>query len=108
MGMLLAAEPRLHSTRGGSSETELKELAVRPRKLPSANRVVMTVTPVANCDSACRKCTVSNCAVLRGELVFIVDLVFRHYAKVCPARPPRRAGGYSGVSPTLHADPAPP
>ena len=39
---------------GWLSDTELNELAVRPRKLPSASRVVMTVTPVANCDSAWR------------------------------------------------------
>jgi hypothetical protein len=33
---------------GGSSETELKLLAVRPTSSPSAPRVVTTVTPVAN------------------------------------------------------------
>ena len=75
MGMLLAPAARLHSTSGGSSETELKELAVRPRKLPSASRVVMTVTPVANCDSAWRNCAESKSrASARGELVFIGGL----------------------------------
>src|SRR3954468_7873588 len=72
MGKLLAALPRLHSTSGGSSDTELKELAVRPRKLPSASRVVMMVTPVANCDSAWRKCAESKPrAAARGKRVFI-------------------------------------
>ena len=38
---------RLHSTRGGSRETELKELTVRPTGAPSAAMAVTTVTPVA-------------------------------------------------------------
>src|SRR5438128_6014817 len=72
MGRLLAMLDRLHSTSGGSSETELKELAVSPRKLPSSRRVVMTVTPVANWDRAWRKCAESKPgSVARGELVFI-------------------------------------
>jgi hypothetical protein len=32
---------------GGSSETEVKALAVRPVGLPSASSVVMVVTPLA-------------------------------------------------------------
>ena len=40
---------------GGSSDTELKLLAVSPTGLPSAARVVITVTPVAKLPSAARK-----------------------------------------------------
>jgi hypothetical protein len=43
-----ALSPKLQSTRGGVSETELKELAVSPKGVPSAARVVTMVTPVAN------------------------------------------------------------
>jgi len=50
--MLLARSDKLHNTSGGASDTELNELAVSPSKVPSARRVVMTVTPVANCDKA--------------------------------------------------------
>ncbi|MNL59209.1 hypothetical protein D3C87_1829150 [compost metagenome] len=37
---------KLNSTSGGSSETELKELQVRPAGWPSGVQVVMTATPV--------------------------------------------------------------
>ena len=47
---------RLHSTIGGSSETELKLLAVRPTSSPSTPRVVTTVTPVVNEPRALRNC----------------------------------------------------
>ena len=46
-----AARERLHSTSGGSSETELNELAVRPTRSPVAVRAVTMVTPVANMPS---------------------------------------------------------
>ena len=52
--MLCARLLRLHKTSGGSKETELNEFAVNPKKLPSGRQVVMMVTPVANCDRACR------------------------------------------------------
>src|SRR3954452_8124160 len=45
---------RLHSTIGGSRDTELKLLAVSPTSIPSAERVETTVTPVANAPSALR------------------------------------------------------
>ena len=45
---------RLHSTSGGSSETEENELAVMPTRRPSGARVVMTVTPVVNWPKALR------------------------------------------------------
>jgi hypothetical protein len=51
---------RLHNTIGGSSETELKLLAVRPTSMPSAERVDTTVTPVANAPSALRKERISS------------------------------------------------
>ena len=40
---------------GGSSDAELKLLAVRPIRSPFSALVVTTVTPVANCPSAARK-----------------------------------------------------
>ena len=49
---VLAAFERLHSTSGGANDTELKELAVSPTKLPDAVRAVTIVTPVANMLSA--------------------------------------------------------
>ena len=45
---------RLHSTSGGVNDTELKLFAVSPIGVPSAVRVVMIVTPVANVPSALR------------------------------------------------------
>ena len=50
----LLALRRLNSTSGGSSDTELKELQVRPAGRPSAARVVMTATPVGKQPSSCR------------------------------------------------------
>ena len=45
---------RLHNTKGGESDTELKEFAVSPTKLPVAVRAVTIVTPVANMPKAWR------------------------------------------------------
>ena len=50
-----ATRDKLHSTKGGVSDTELNELAVSPTKLPSAARAVTMVTPVANMPRAERK-----------------------------------------------------
>src|SRR5215468_7413118 len=47
--------PRLHSTSGGFSDTEAKELQVTPYGLPSADIAVTIVTPVPNVPSAVRK-----------------------------------------------------
>src|SRR5580704_12076157 len=47
---------RHHSSSGGSSDTELKELAVMPTGSPSGRTAVMTVTPVANSPNASRSC----------------------------------------------------
>ena len=49
-----AEQDRLHKTSGGVSDTELKELAVRPTGWPSAVSAVTMVTPVANMPSAAR------------------------------------------------------
>src|SRR5206468_999561 len=46
---------KLHSTSGGSRETAEKELAVSPSSLPSAVRVVITVTPVTKRPKALRR-----------------------------------------------------
>src|SRR5690606_29216521 len=46
---------RQTSRSGGSSETEVKLLAVKPRGVPSSWRVVMTVTPVAKAQKAVRR-----------------------------------------------------
>jgi hypothetical protein len=53
-GIEPAARARLHSTSGGASDTELNELAVSPTSVPSAERAVTMVTPVANMPSASR------------------------------------------------------
>src|SRR5690349_16047222 len=50
----------LHSTRGGSSETELNELTVMPTGRPSGARAVITVTPVTNRPRQRRKARVST------------------------------------------------
>src|SRR5260370_24230379 len=48
---------RDQSTSGGSSETTLNELAVRPTGLPVLDTVDTTVTPVGKALSACRRVT---------------------------------------------------
>src|SRR5882762_7887623 len=50
----------------GSSETEVKELAVMPWILPSSRSTVTTVTPVENWPSALR-----NSRVVSGEIVIL-------------------------------------
>ena len=44
-----------HRISGGSSDKALNEFAVSPKNSPSAESVVTTVTPVANCPSAARR-----------------------------------------------------
>jgi hypothetical protein len=61
--MLLALWAKLHSTKGGSSDTELKELTVNPTGVPSAAVVVTMVTPVANIPKALRNSREVNAAV---------------------------------------------
>ena len=48
------------STSGGSSETEAKELAVKPRGRPSPSTAVTTVTPVMKQPKARRSSSGSN------------------------------------------------
>src|ERR1700693_5692968 len=57
---LVALRARLHSTNGGSSDTEENELTVKPTRRPSVVHVVTTVTPVANWPSARRKSRASK------------------------------------------------
>src|SRR6202044_2237017 len=54
------------STRGGSSETEVKEFAVKPRGSPSAAIVVTTVTPVTKQPSARRNSLTSISSMSRS------------------------------------------
>ena len=51
---------RLHTTSGGASETELKELTVSPTGSPPGPRAVITVTPVGNMPSVSRKARTSG------------------------------------------------
>ena len=44
-----------HRINGGSSDTELKELAVKPTRVPCSVTVETTVTPVGKVASALRK-----------------------------------------------------
>src|SRR5437868_9732301 len=53
-GRLCAYSELDHSTKGGFSDTEVKEFAVIPWSLPSRLRVVTIVTPVAKAPSALR------------------------------------------------------
>ena len=59
----LAACDRLHSTSGGESDTELKELAVSPTSSPVTERAVTIVTPVANMASDARNSAPENAGV---------------------------------------------
>ena len=76
MGRLYAFFAKLHSTMGGSSDTELKLLAVIPTGSPLAVRVVMMVTPVANIDKALRKSRGSRAGLLAAGLLaeVVMDL----------------------------------
>jgi len=57
----LAAPLAMHTrTRGGSSDTEVNEFAVKPRGVPDASRVVTIVTPVTNAPSAARNALTST------------------------------------------------
>src|SRR5438552_13701721 len=58
-GRLAALRARLHSTSGGSSDTELKLFTVRPTSRPAVSRVVTTVTPVVKVPSALRNARLS-------------------------------------------------
>src|SRR2546421_2819433 len=54
-GAQAAVRARLHSTIGGSSDTELNEFTVSPSRLPAGPSVVMRHTPVGKQPSALRK-----------------------------------------------------
>lgn len=55
-----ALRAKLHSTKGGFIDTELKELAVKPISPPSVLRAVTMVTPVANMPKAARNSEAVN------------------------------------------------
>jgi hypothetical protein len=57
---------------GGSSETELKEFAVKPIGFPSGVAVT-TVTPVTNAPSAFRKPRASKVGISVGVIVALAD-----------------------------------
>ncbi|MNY58841.1 hypothetical protein D3C86_1952270 [compost metagenome] len=52
------------SSNGGSSETEVKELAVKPMGFPASSRVVTIVTPVTKAPNASRKARGSRVATV--------------------------------------------
>src|SRR5688572_28428521 len=66
----LLAVRKLHSTKGGSSDTELNELHVNPTGWPCASRVVMMATPVGKQPSARRNSRLSN----TGAVVSLIGL----------------------------------
>ena len=88
--MTLAACDRLHRTKGGLNDTELKELAVTPTSSPLGVRTVTMVTPVANMAKEARNSRVEKVgAPANGwvtddniELIYIRRLVKinRHYS----------------------------
>src|SRR6218665_297156 len=103
--MVLAPCARLHSTSGGSSDTELKELAVSPTHLPPALRAVTLVTPVANMPRASRNS--------RGEKLggwartgWEQERFTKTAATVVRWRAAKQVGGQAGMPP-LSAPPPP-
>lgn len=65
---------RLHSTNGGSSDTELNEFTVMPTGSPRVFSPVTTVTPVAKWPSALRKKAASKAANgVETKVVMIKD-----------------------------------
>jgi len=61
--LLGARVARLHNTSGGRSDTDVKELIVKPAVRPSAQRAVTTATPVGKAPSARRNSRSSVTAV---------------------------------------------
>ena len=76
---------RLQTTSGGSSETELKELTVRPTGGMPSGAAVITVTPVGNRPSAALKKDESK----EGEVAFMLG-------RNPSDRPLSRGGGLVG------------
>src|SRR5712691_4736440 len=75
-------------TSGGSSDTELNELAVKPTN-PCAARAVMIVTPVANCARASRNCR----SAMAGRLRSWVGIVTHRAPQVKAVKCRRILGG---------------
>jgi hypothetical protein len=72
--MELAACDRLHNTKGGSSDTELKELAVNPTSAPLGARAVTMVTPVANMPKAVRNSVLEKCGARARAALEVKDI----------------------------------
>src|SRR5690625_3810980 len=83
-GRLLACLPRLHNTMGGSSDTELKLLAVNPTS-PCSPRVVTTVTPVVKAPSASRNALPSRGCTFDMVLLRYTRLQSRSETQQCVA-----------------------
>ena len=80
-------------TSGGSSDTELNELAVKPTK-PCVAGAVMIVTPVANCAMASRNCR----SAMAGRLRSWVGIVAHRAAGRGGQVPPHLRGQGGDVS----------
>src|SRR5215468_7117707 len=82
---LYARRSRLNSTSGGSSETELKELAVMPIMPASCEAVVTTVMPVAKLPRAWRNSRGSMLTVVVGPMGAERELAHRRIGFACLA-----------------------
>src|SRR6218665_3879398 len=96
--MVLAPCARLHSTSGGSSDTELKELAVSPTNLPAALRAVTMVTPVANMPRASRNARGEKLGG-RARTGWEQERFTKPGATVVRWRAAKQVGGQAGMPP---------
>src|SRR5688572_9070374 len=74
---------RLHSMRGGESDTEVNELHVRPTSAPSVPTVVTIVTPVGKVPSALRKAFGSNGSLDSPDVLAITGSAGRARFPTC-------------------------
>jgi hypothetical protein len=81
MGMLLEFIRKLHTIKGGSSDKELKELAVKPTGLPSASKTVITVTPVTKEAKQRRKSVGSSSGKLAWVEKTVIGWVQKKYTR---------------------------
>src|SRR6218665_3088592 len=96
--MVLAPCARLHSTSGGSSDTELKELAVSPTNLTAALRAVTMVTPVANMPRASRNSRGEKLGG-RARTGWEQERFTKTAATVVRWRAAKQGGGQAGMPP---------
>ena len=87
--------PRLHSTSGGSSDTEANELAVIPCGVVPPT--VTTVTPVANVPVDSEK--VARCRALAADIAGDVQSTIDAHTTVGVERTVARAYGVEGADP---------